>query len=344
VPHPKIDNRTPFAFEPVFLADEEGRPLLVPIVKATYDIGRSGLVAAAKQVPVNFTGEFWGEPGESSYRYEPETAFIKLTTDVVLIGHAHAPQGRATEVDVTLRVGSLQKTVRVFGDRIWKSSIGGASMTRPEPFARVPLTYERAFGGWDRSHPEPAKHAFEPRNPVGVGYCTKHGVVDKLRLPNLEDPKHLIKKPHDTPPPAGFGFISSHWTPRSLHGGTYDAAWSEDRMPLLPRDFDRRFFNAAPADLTSPRYLAGDEAVHVSNASPNGPIEFHLPAIKSLRCEVRLRGRPPQAVEPRLDTVVLDTDQHHVVLLWRGQQPLPTGPSDVVSIHVDVEASGAARR
>ena len=100
--HPILENKTPFAFEPLFLADEEGRPLFVPIVKATYEMRERGqLSLAEKQVPVNIGGEYWGDPEKSSYKYEPETAFIKPATDIVLIGHAYAPKPRVTEVDVS---------------------------------------------------------------------------------------------------------------------------------------------------------------------------------------------------------------------------------------------------
>ena len=48
--HPVIENQTPFAFEPVFLVDEDGRPLLVPVLKATFSILDDGkLVLAEKQ-------------------------------------------------------------------------------------------------------------------------------------------------------------------------------------------------------------------------------------------------------------------------------------------------------
>ncbi|WP_281255421.1 DUF2169 domain-containing protein [Cystobacter ferrugineus] len=42
---------------------------------------------------MSWSGESWGKPGESSYKYEPEGAFIKPATDVALIGHAYAPRG-----------------------------------------------------------------------------------------------------------------------------------------------------------------------------------------------------------------------------------------------------------
>jgi hypothetical protein len=338
MPHPKIENRTPFAFEPLFIADEDGRPLLVPIVKATYRITKKGLVLAEEQVPVNFAGEWWGEPGKSSYKYEPETALPKPATDIVLIGHAYAPGGRATEVDVTLRVGSIEKVVRVFGDRRWKNGLTGASMTKPEPFERIPLIYERAFGGWDRTNEDPKKHGYEPRNPVGVGYHSKHGKLpDDAKLPNLEDPRHLIKRPYDTPPPAGFGFISPDWKPRCDYTGTYDAAWETTRRPLLPRDFDRRFFNAAHPDLTSTEYLRGDEPVLLTNMTPAGTSEFTLPAVPTARCNVAVRDGSEGDLLVNLDTIIINADEALLLLIWRGQRQLRYGPVETASLTLDVE-------
>src|SRR5690242_1390034 len=101
---PVLENQTPFAFETLFLADEEGRPLLVPVVKGTFGIREgSRLPVAEKMTPLNVAGLFWGDPDQSSYKYEPETAFTKPAADVVLIGHAHAPRPGAREVNVTFR-------------------------------------------------------------------------------------------------------------------------------------------------------------------------------------------------------------------------------------------------
>src|ERR1035441_4430211 len=92
----EIENRTPFAFEALYAADEEGCPVLVPIVKATFDILPDGsLTVAEKQMPVTLAGKCYGEPGVSSYQYEPECAFMKPATDVALIGSAHAPSQSA---------------------------------------------------------------------------------------------------------------------------------------------------------------------------------------------------------------------------------------------------------
>jgi hypothetical protein len=48
------------------------------------------------------------------------------------------------------------------------------------------------------------------------------------------------------PSPAGFGPIACHWQPRVGFAGTYGDAWVANRLPLLPDDFDDRFFQSAP--------------------------------------------------------------------------------------------------
>jgi hypothetical protein len=340
VGHAKIENLTPFAFETVVAADEDGRLLYVPVVKATYALQPDGsLKIAEKQLPVNVGGELWGEPGISSYKYEPECAFTKAATDMVLIGHAHAGPESATEVFVRLRAGPLDKTVRVTGDRYWVKALGMVSMTSPEPFESIPLTYERAFGGWDRSHPDPTRHAFEPCNPVGVGFRSPHGRFEEgIRLPNLEDPQSPVQAYAGTSPPAGFGFTAPDWKPRAALAGTYDETWTNERMPLLPKDFDRRFFNAGSPGLVAPNYLKGDEAVFIQNASPRGAISFNLPALPPPECRVQLSGRRPDArVQTNLDTVIINTDDDLLLLIWRGHLALRNGPHDVASVQIQVE-------
>src|SRR5688500_13000914 len=123
--HPTIENKTLFMFEPLFLANEEGQPLFVPVVTATYEIQRGTRLSLKEEgVPVNSGGEYWGDPEHSSYKYEPETAFIKSTTDIILIGHAYAPKPDATAVYVSLHVGPIEKVVRVVGDRYWVKRFG----------------------------------------------------------------------------------------------------------------------------------------------------------------------------------------------------------------------------
>jgi len=331
---PAVENGTPFAFEPLFLADEELRVLLVPLVKATFAITPRGLVVEEDQVPVNVEGDPWGDPAESSYRYEPECAFAKPATDVVLVGSAFAPRPGTTDMVVAFRAGPVQKGVRVLGDRVFYKAAGTVGMTKPAPFERIPLRWERAFGGWDRSNPDPKKHDVEARNPVGVGFRAKHGQFEEgLRCPNVEDPARPFAGWGDRPPPAGLGFTSPGWEPRRRHAGTYDEAWQRGRSPLLPRDFDRRFLNAAPPGLVAPGFLRGDEPVTATGVSPSGGVSFRLPGVAAPTLEVEHAGSVDATVATNLDTVIVDTDAGKVFVLWRGQLEVAE-PTAVRSIRV----------
>jgi len=331
---PDVKNRTSFAFEPAFLSDEEGRPLFVPIVKATFAIGSTGKLELAPQQPVNLTGEYWGDPDTSSYKYEPECAFEKLATDIALLGHAYASGRTATEVSVSLRVGSIEKVVTVIGDRYWEEGLAGRiRMSTPERFERIPLIYERAFGGFDQNDAE--RRACEVRNPVGRGFRVRwDGAEHAVSLPNLEDPQNRIRSLSDRPAPAGFGFLSPHWQPRVSFAGTYDASWTAERSPLLPRDFNRRFFNAASPGLIAPGYLAGDEPVSVVNVSPNGSLDFSLPGIAAPQVEVTLRDGGVQTLPTHLDTVVIDADKCLLVMIWRAHLTVSNVPRDVAAVSV----------
>ncbi len=279
--HPEVTNSTPFAFEPMVVSDEEGQALLVLLTKATYDIvgdRHDRLVLADEQVPVSFEGECNGEAGESSYRYEPELAWEKRGTDVVLIGHARAPRTNTKVLDVGFRVGPVKQIARVYGDRAWIRAMGRISATESRAFEKIPLTYEHAFGGIDTSLDDPVRTFFEERNPVGRGYRHKKGrFEEQTLLPNIESPRYPVRSYTDHPAPVGFGFVSPNWQPRARYAGTYDKRWSETREPLLPTDFDRRFFNAAAPELTVKGWLRGDEGVQLQNVSEYPQSGFSLP-------------------------------------------------------------------
>jgi hypothetical protein len=334
--HPAVDNRTGFAFQPLFILDEQARPVVTAVVKGTFAIGADGrCLRAEQQLPVEIEGVPWGpDPALSSYRYEPEVAFVKPTTDVVMNGHAVAPRAGVAELLVGLRVGQLQKQVQVLGDRVWWKSLGQVAATKPRPFERIPLRWERAFGGWDRSAPDPLRHTCEPRNPVGVGMRPSRHFEEGLRLPNLEDPQQLLKRFGDAPPPAGFGFVAPHWQPRAALAGTYDERWQKERSPLLPKNFDRRHLNAAAPGLLAPAYLRGDEAVIATGVVPEGTLRFSLPAVRPPAIRVALRDGNAPVAPTNLDTVIIEPDERRLLLLWRACVPLRTGPHDVRAIEV----------
>jgi hypothetical protein len=281
-------------------------------------------------VPLCVAPKYNGEPGMSSLKYDTEVAPTKLGTDVVLVGHARPGLTRATFLDVTLSVGPARSTVRVLGDRFWSSSAGRWVATPPRPFEAIPLVYERAFGGWDRSDPDPSRHGYEPRNPVGVGYVGKHGTVQEgAPLPNLENPREPITGPTDRPAPLGFGYIGAHWHPRARFAGTYDDRWEKERMPLLPNDFDRRFYNAAHPSLALSGFLRGGEPVEVVNSSAQGALRFVLPSAQPY-ATMRMRDGTTQRLGMALDTVIVNTDDDQLLLVWRCGMPVPKRIYDVL--------------
>jgi hypothetical protein len=334
--HPDITNRTPFAFEPIFIADEDLRPVVVTVVKATFNFDLDGAVRLAEeQVPVNLAGEPATDAPISSYKYEPEIALFKAATDVALIGHAHSPGGGATQVDVGIKVGSIQKVARVFGDRFWEQTKLGIGLSRTSELDHIPLIWENAFGGRDEAGSTPERPLFEPRNPVGTGFgkpLEKSG--DRVRLPNIEDPKQLIGGYGAVVAPCGFGFTSPDWQPRAQLAGTYDEQWDKTRKPMLPIDFDRRFFSAAAPGLMASGYLGGDEDVVLLNVTTVPRLAFRLPSVPPPGCTVVLRGRPDTALTTRLDTVIVNADERQLMLLWRAYALAAGGPHDVSALAV----------
>lgn len=304
----------------IFLSpDPDGVDTIYAVVKGTFAI--AGLpdwaepAPADEQLPVALAAEHHGDPATSSIRVPSDVSLAKPATDVLLVGHAHAPNGwPTTHVDVGLAVGPVRRHVRVIGDRVWTGALGQA-MSDPEPFVAMPLVWERAFGGLEEVDGRP--HA-EARNPVGTGFRAPRTArpVEGTRLPNLEDAGHPITSAASSPPPAGFGPLSPMWEPRRSFAGTYDDAWQRRRAPYLPTDFDPRFLQLAPPGLVAPGYLQGGEPVEVLGAAPGGrPLRVRLPAV---RMTVTYRfDRGDEARPANLDTVLLEPDAGRMVLTWR---------------------------
>ena len=305
----------------IFLSpDPDGVDTVYAVVKGTFALGGLAewgeLVPAAEQLPVAPAPEYHGDPAASSIRVPSDLGLVKPGTDVLLVGHAHAPGRRpAPYVDVALAVGPVHRQLRVFGDRVWTGGTLGATPSPPEPFERMPLVWERAFGGVEQVGD--LLHA-ETRNPVGTGFRASDSeqVPDGLPLPNLEDPEQPITSPKDQPAPTCFAPLAEHWEPRRSYAGTYDDAWQQHRAPYLPADFDPRFFQLAPPSLVASGYLQGGEPMEVHGATPGGvPLRFRLPAVR-MTVAFTLDGGP-QPVPAALDTVLVEPDAGRVLLTWR---------------------------
>lgn len=317
----EIANRTPFPTQLSPSLDKSGLDWANVAVKGTFTIARGAATIAEEQLPIWEQDIHWGDPATSSVRYASDLGPQKPGTDVALLGHAYAEGGRGRAVDVGIQVGTLRKVLRVHGDRRWFRCLASWTASAATEFDRMPLVWERAFGGRDETGgPRPA---FEPRNPVGTGYAASasRARLDGLALPNLEDLRDPITAWDSRPAPACFGFVGPHWSPRSRYAGTYDEAWQAERLPHLPLDFDERFHNAAVPELVARPHLVGGERVAIAGACAEGPIAFALPAV-DLRVTAWIRGRET-AARAILDTVVIEPDDLRVSLTWRASFPCP---------------------
>jgi hypothetical protein len=310
----QLINHTPFSASLAVFSDLEGVECAYAIVKASFELRPDGLVPAAQQAPLFATDLYWGEPDKTSLRFAGEFTLPKPGTDVLLMGNAIAPRENTRVAEASLKLGSLSKTLRLFGNRQWQKTDLGWETTIPEIWERMPLRWELAFGGVATREGETV--AFEARNPVGRGLNDglEKEWAGKL-LPNIEDPAQLIRHPTDRPTPVCFAPVAPAWSPRCQYAGTYDEAWQKSRSPYLPHDFDRRFLLTAPTGLVAPGYLQGGEPVELSGFSKNGPLRFHLP-ICSLDLAFDFNGAILQQT-PQLETVLIEPDIQRVQLLWR---------------------------
>lgn len=338
----QVDNRTPFAAERGWVRDREGAEVWLVAVKATFDILPDGSTIPSKdQPPVLRVPEYHGEPGKSSIKYEADLVLTKKTTDVIVVGHAYAPGGKpATELDVGFRVGPVQKVLRVFGDREW----GALGPTSPQRFTKMPIVYERAFGGVDRKSPNPDRD-WDWRNPVGCGYAVSKVHLDGRAVPNIEWRDRPIRSWDDRPAPAGFGAIASHWQPRAGFAGTYDDRWMKTRQPLLPDDFDDRFFHCAPADQQAPQFLTGGDPVVLLNLTPGGDLRFALPKIH-LGFETRFYDGSREIHKLRkLHAVIVEPDFPRVSVVWHSALPchfkVQKLERTIVTLKTDISVGGA---
>jgi len=132
----------------------------------------------------------------------------KLATDVVVRGAAFAPEGTpTTQMTCSARVGDRLKEVRVFGSRRveWRGP-GQPVIAAPEPFTKVSMTYDNAYGGIEVRLPMKLPQNIEelrrfditdhpgiyPRNLHGKGYLVLPEPAEGALMPNLEDPRDLL--------------------------------------------------------------------------------------------------------------------------------------------------------
>jgi hypothetical protein len=231
--------------------DPSGANILAVLVKATYVLLPDGRVLESKQqLPLN--DALVPDPDDPRLLADDTDLYPhKLATDVVLKGHAYAP-GPRPKFGVALRVEAASKIVQVVGDRrCTLTRAGGIVFSPPEPVTKVPLRYDRAYGGEDAAATAKHGNPYEelarylapelaalrpsywsyPRNPAGRGFLVEGTAeaVERVELPNLEDPLdpltperlvcgRLERWPR-MPLPQAMAWVSGGWFPRLAYFG-----------------------------------------------------------------------------------------------------------------------------
>jgi uncharacterized protein YjbI with pentapeptide repeats len=282
------------------------RPIALVIVKAAFALHHRALATLAGSHPALHGDVFVDDEPRSAIAMASDFVPIKPKAELLVVGACYPPEGRATVSAVAVEVGGVRKGVGVFGDRTWKRGLLGSAPSEPEPFERISITYDRAFGG----------EGFAA-NPFGRG-------LGDATLPNLEDIQRPLASRDDRPRPMALGPLAPTHAARLRFAGTYDERWRRERFPHWPEDFDIRYFQAAPEDQQRQRgYWTGEEEIALKNLHPTRPfVRSKLPGLVARAYAQRVEGGPLERIGLVLDTLVLDGERMEAHATWRGSLPL----------------------
>lgn len=317
-----VENKSPFPHFAFLKTGPDGSTFGVLAVRATFDWVDGGeMTVSAEQQPVVIADQLDGAPADGALRLETDLVIGKPNADILVVGSAHAPPGGPLPSWVVgVQIGELSKGMRVTGARWWERGAFGFRLTPAEPVFRLPLSYRIAFGGTRRREVDPAAPTEEERfeaNPVGVGFKGRFPVEEpRWPAPQTEALDAPISAISDCPAPEGLGPIARAWSPRRERAGSLTTAFVRDNPGKLPDDFDWSFYNSAPPGLVYPGFLKGNETVGTIGLFPQGSSSSRLPGYGALAVLKLARGLPV-AVNPKLDTLTLDTDTRRVHATFR---------------------------
>ncbi|MFO0550570.1 MAG: DUF2169 domain-containing protein [Polyangiaceae bacterium] len=307
----RVRNDTPFRFAARPTSLEPPQIVASCVLRGAFKLAPGTLAPLLDELGLaqgTLRGETFAEDDDDragQALYPGDFADWKLESEVMFVGSAHAPGGRAvTELPVKLALGSMSKALLVTGPRVFVKSMLGDGASDPAAFVKQRLDWSVTWGGPDVGD-----------NPVGAGRVGE-------TAPSVFYPGEQTKTRADRARPAGLGPISSTWAPRvKLRGNQYDSTWQKTRAPWFSADFDGRYFQAAPADQRLGGFLKGDEKLALHNLHPTAPVlEASLPALRP-RAFVRDTAGKLHEAKFLLDTVFIDGDAGVVFLTWRAHVP-----------------------
>ncbi len=313
-----VKNKTPLVHAMFPYTDHCDQNFVSVVVKGTFDLAADGsLKLSEEQEALLESDQYKGEDSDATLLREADYCPLKPACDLFILGDIISPEEKpCRQMDAFVSVADHQRIIRASGERYWHRQGLSHVASAPEAFTRIPLTPENAFGGRDTAAEQVDAERY-PFNPAGKGFVSK-GSPEGITLPNLEDPQHLISAPEDKPKPHYPAYVNKSWLPRSNLAGTCDKNWEANRMPLLPRDFDNGFYNAATPDFIFP-LMKGGEPVVLQGFAPEGPLSFKLPNW-DMKIKYCIKNDILEA-RSKIDTVTILSKQKQVVVNWRSCFP-----------------------
>lgn len=297
-----VNVETPVPFTLGVVPWRQGGALRVTVVvKASFSAMTSPMRPAASPEPYRVADAHHRNQPMARVVAASDRAPRKPRVDVTALGHA-CTKGGLPRPEARVRLSLVQggatvidKALRIVGART-------AADAEPVPFVRMPITYERAFGGIGT-----------PENPIGCGE-------------DEEDDFPNVLHPDDPEKPVGYGPIASAWPIRKKRLGAASPRDVESALISLPDDFDLSFFQSAPPDQQIDE-LAPDATLVLEGFHPDKErIEIALPSARAVGAVYGLDAARPEMATPidfRADALHIDADTWIATITFRGSVTIP---------------------
>jgi hypothetical protein len=248
-----------------------------------------------------------GEPIETEFgALDGETPFLREGVDLIVLANAYPDARSRTELTVSVRAGDFRYEIAVIGDRSWVRRDGVLAPSEAAPFEKMPLTWDRAYGG---------KLAVESgdmpcaANPLGRGFYLEEGQAEGAALPNLEDPALPIRSFRDQPEPRCPAPCGRDLALRILRAAEFDTS---SAVPRLVK-FRPAYFNNAHPSLVLPNAPRAGAAFEITHVRPGGESLRFTFAERAFHVYVQLQERP-YVFPAHLESIVVFAEQQRVVL------------------------------
>ncbi len=239
-------------------------------------------------------------------------------------------QDQKNQVMVKAKVGELEKSLVVFGQRHW---VDERTFSVPQAFECMPLHWAHTYGGVNFAN-----------NPQGKGIDTDP-YTGQVLLPNVEGLTDRVQQRRDQGKPASFGPIPMLWPQRYQYIGSYTDHWRQYESPGFFADMSPLFFNAAAEDQ---RWSQRDEVplgadfafwhMHPTKACWQGRLpEWRIRCFMQQKIAEKWQDKE---MPLRATTVWFIPHQERAVLLFHGSVPVAEhDASDVKTLMVGLEES-----